>query len=70
MLKKILSIGSVLFFFVACSKPSSINQVFTHDLDKKEGIYSVKQARSIDMKELVKDLEYYPIMFWRKPFIC
>lgn len=63
MLKKILSIGSVLFFFVACSKPSSINQVFTHDLDKKEGIYSVKQARSIDMKELVKDLEYYPVIF-------
>ena len=63
MLKKILSIGSVLFFFVACSKLSSINQVFTHDLDKKEGIYSVKQARSIDMKELVKDLEYYPVIF-------
>mgnify|MGYP003387504718 CR=1 FL=1 len=63
MLKKILSIGIILFFFVACSKPSSINQVFTHDLGKKEGIYSVKQARSIDMKELVKDLEYYPVIF-------
>ena len=63
MLKKILSIGIILFFFVACSKPSSINQVFTHDLGKKEGIYSVKQARSIDMKELVKDLEYYSVIF-------
>ncbi len=26
-------------------------------------IYSIKQAKQIDMKELVKEIEHYPIIF-------
>lgn len=60
MYLKIVLFALVAFLFSACS---SLNTKLSHDLDKKEGIYSLKKAQRVQMKELVKDLEHYSVIF-------
>jgi len=59
MIKTVLFSLFIALFFSACSQKSKL----THNLKKKEGIYSIKQAKLIDMDKLVKELEHYPIIF-------
>lgn len=49
-----------VFIFTGCADK---NHTLTHNLGKKETIYSIKQAKSIDMPELAKQLEHYPVIF-------
>ncbi|GGD45646.1 hypothetical protein GCM10012288_19970 [Malaciobacter pacificus] len=62
MIKIILTLIITIFLFSACSQKKSTLS-FTHDLEKKEGIYSLKQAKYISIEELVKEIEHYPIIF-------
>jgi len=60
MLKISLIFVTVVYIFSGCSNKELL---LTHDLEKKEGIYSLKKAKRINMKELVKEIENYPIVF-------
>jgi len=60
-MKNILIVIAVVFLFTACT--SKNNTLLTHDLEKKEGIYSIKQAKSINMQELVDEMEHYSVIF-------
>jgi len=60
-MKSILILMITAFLFTACTTKNSA--FLTHDLEKKEGIYSIKQAKSINMQELVKEVEHYPVIF-------
>jgi len=60
-MKNILVLIITAFLFTACTSQHST--FLTHDLEKKEGIYSIKQAKSISMQELVKEVEHYPVIF-------
>lgn len=60
MLKNLIIMITTIFLFSACTNK---NLELTHDLENKEGIYSIKQAKKIDMKKLVKEIEHYPIIF-------
>lgn len=59
---KLLILLSSLIFFIGCSN-KNLSTSLNHELEKKEAIYSVKQAKTIDMQTLVKELEHYPIIF-------
>lgn len=52
---------TTIFLFSGCA--DKIATPLTHNLDKKEGIYSIKQAKSIDIQELVDEVEHYPVIF-------
>jgi len=60
MLKILLIFITVIYIFSGCTNKELL---LTHNLEKKEGIYSIKQAKDINMKQLVKEIEYYPIIF-------
>ncbi len=60
MLKKSLALMATMLLFGACS---SKTVPLTHNLENKEGIYSIKQAKNIDMQELVDEVEHYPVIF-------
>ncbi len=60
MLKNTLLILCTSLFFMACSQKP---EILTHDLPKKEMIYSIKQAKQIDINELIKQIESYQIVF-------
>lgn len=62
MLKILLAITAIVILFSGCASSYS-SKVLTHNLEKEEGIYSVKQAKKIDIKELSKQLEHYSIIF-------
>lgn len=62
MIKIILTLIITIFLFSACSQKKSTLSL-THDLENKEGIYSLKQAKYISIEELVKEIEHYPIIF-------
>lgn len=49
-----------IFFLTACAEKFS---PLTYNLEKKEGVYSIKQAKRLSMEELVRELEHYPIIF-------
>lgn len=60
MLKLSIAFIATIFLFTGCTNK---NLELTHNLEKKEGIYSIKQAKSIEIQELVKEIEHYPIIF-------
>jgi len=60
-MRNILIFIAVVSLFTACTDKNST--FLTHDLEKKEGLYSIKQAKNINMQELVKEVEHYPIIF-------
>jgi len=60
-MKNILILVFTAFLFNACTDKSST--FLTHNLEKKEGLYSIKQAKSINMQELVNEVEHYPVIF-------
>ncbi|WP_198304319.1 ChaN family lipoprotein [Arcobacter vandammei] len=60
MIKKSLALMATIFLFSACS---SKTVPLTHNLENKEGIYSIKQAKNIDMQKLVDETEHYPVIF-------
>jgi len=62
MLKTLIALVSVLYLFSGCAK-ESLNKALTQNLQNQEGIYSIKQAKAINMQELVNELENYPIIF-------
>lgn len=62
MLKHSLVLITTSLLFIGCIN-QNLTTPLTHNLENKEGIYSIKQAKSIDMKELVKEIEQYPIVF-------
>lgn len=60
MYKTLTSAFIILFIFAGCSNK---NIELTHNLkNKKEGIYSLKQAKRISIDELTKQLEPYSII--------
>jgi len=59
-MKTVLFSLFIVLFFSACSHTQN---TLSHNLNKEEGIYSIKQAKKIDIQELVKELEHYPIIF-------
>ncbi len=62
MLKLSITLIAIVLLFTSCSYQNG-NTSITHNLEKKENIYSIKQAKNIDMKNLVKELEHYSIIF-------
>lgn len=60
MLKLLIAFITTIFLFTGCT-----NKVapLTHNLEKKEDIYSIKQAKSISMQELLNEVENYPVIF-------
>ncbi len=62
MLKLSIAILTVVFFLTGCTK-NNLATPLTHNIEKKEGIYSVKQAKEISIEELVGEVEHYPIIF-------
>ncbi|WP_072681310.1 ChaN family lipoprotein [Arcobacter sp. LA11] len=60
MIKIITLVLGFIFIFAGCS---SKDRVLTHDLEKKEMIYSIKQAKEIDMKEIINQIEPYSLVF-------
>jgi len=60
-MRNILIFIAVVSLFTACTSKNST--FLTHDLKKKESIYSIKQAKSINMQELVNEVEHYPVIF-------
>lgn len=60
MIKITIVSTAILFLFLGCSNK---NLELTHNLEKKEGTYSIKQAKNINMQELVKEIEHYPVIF-------
>ncbi len=58
MLRLYLFFIFTIFLFTGCT-----NKNLTYNLKKKEGIYSVKQAKYIDIQKLAKELKYYPVIF-------
>lgn len=63
MLKQTLAFMAATILLTGCAHHNEMNKQLTHNLEKKEGIYSVKQAKTIDMKELIKEVEHYPVIF-------
>ena len=49
-----------ILLFSACSNKTNL---YSHKIEKKEMIYSLQQAKELDMQALVKSLEHYPIIF-------
>ena len=49
-----------ILLFSACSNKTNL---YFHKIEKKEMIYSLQQAKELDMQALVKSLEHYPIIF-------
>ena len=62
MYKNSITLIFITLFFTACAH-HSINKPLSHNIEKKEGIYSIKQAKYLDIKQLVDELEHYPIIF-------
>ncbi|WP_321470301.1 ChaN family lipoprotein [Halarcobacter sp.] len=62
MLRFSLILIFTAFFFIGCSNKNPTTPL-THKIEKKEMIYSIKQAKEIDMQGLVKELEHYQIIF-------
>ncbi|QKF82834.1 ChaN family lipoprotein [Halarcobacter ebronensis] len=62
MLKVSLFLIFTIFLFTGCIN-QNLSPTLSYDLEKKETIYSIKQAKNIDIKKLVKELEHYPIIF-------
>jgi len=62
MLKTLLALLAVIYLFTGCTN-KELSTPLTHNLEKTEGIYSIKQAKRISMQELVKEIEKYPIVF-------
>ena len=60
MLKILITFITTIFLFTGCTEKVA---PLTHNLEKKEDIYSIKQAKSISMQDLVKEVEHYPIIF-------
>lgn len=63
MLKQSLALMATTIFLTGCAHHDEINKQLTHNLKKKEGIYSIKQAKSLNMQEIVKEIEHYPVVF-------
>lgn len=61
MLRVSIAFIATIFLFSGCA--DKVATSLTHNLDKKEGIYSIKQAKSINMQELVNQVEHYPVIF-------
>lgn len=67
----------ILILFYACSvkqkdmisakipthKKMNTIQNPVHTVKSKEGIFSLKQAKNIDLQDLVKEVEHYPVIF-------
>ena len=62
MIKISIFFISLLLFLTGCTN-ENLSTPLTHNIEKKEGIYSIKQAKNINMQDLVDELEYYPIIF-------
>ena len=62
MLKFSIVFIAAIFLFAGCTN-QNVTAPLTHNIEKKEGIYSVKQAKRIDMQELVKQFEHYSVIF-------
>ena len=56
MLRVSIAFIATIFLFSGCA--DKVATPLTHNLDKKEGIYSIKQAKSINMQELVNQVEH------------
>jgi len=63
MKQKLLYIIVVSVFFIGCTNSQNLHTPLTHTLEKKEGIYSVKQAKNIKMQDLINEVEHYSIIF-------
>ncbi|XOB61531.1 ChaN family lipoprotein [Campylobacterota bacterium DY0563] len=62
MLKVLLFFIFIIFSFIGCTN-QNLSPTLTHDLEKKEAIYSLKQAKYVDIKELVNEIKNYQIIF-------
>jgi uncharacterized iron-regulated protein len=62
MIKHNFALLSVTLLLTGCAYQIDTKPL-TQNLEKKETIYSIKQAKKIDIKELVKETEHYPIIF-------
>lgn len=60
MLKLLIAFIATIFLFTGCAEKVA---PLTYNLEKKEDIYSIKQAKSISIQELVKEVEHYPVIF-------
>ncbi|WP_418184721.1 ChaN family lipoprotein [Aliarcobacter vitoriensis] len=61
MLRISIAFIATIFLFTGCAE--KVAKPLTHNLEKKEDIYSIKQAKSISMQELVDEVEHYPVIF-------
>lgn len=62
MLKISIVLLTMIVLFSGCIN-QNLSTPLTHNVEKKESIYSIKQAKQIDMNELVQQVEHYPIIF-------
>lgn len=53
---------ALIMFFSGCTS-ENLSTPLKHKIEAKEGIYSVKQAKKIDIKQLSKQLEHYSVIF-------
>jgi uncharacterized iron-regulated protein len=60
MLKLLIAFITTIILFTGCAEKVA---PLTHNLEKKEDIYSIKQAKSISMQELLNEVENYPVIF-------
>ncbi|WP_419771033.1 MAG: ChaN family lipoprotein [Candidatus Marinarcus sp.] len=62
MLKLSIAFITTIFLFTGCTN-QNLSTPLTHNLEKKEAIYSIKQAKNISMQALVNQVEHYPVIF-------
>lgn len=62
MIKLLITFIATVFLLTGCTN-SNLATPLTHNIKKEEGIYSIMQAKNIDIHELSKQLEHYPIIF-------
>lgn len=60
MIKLSITFIVTLFLLSGCTNK---NTELTYNLEKKETIYSLKQANHLNIQELSKELEHYPVIF-------
>jgi uncharacterized iron-regulated protein len=60
MIKISIALIATIFLLSGCTNK---NIELTYNLEKKETIYSIKQAKNINIQELAKEVEHYPVIF-------
>ena len=62
MIKLSIAFIATIFLFTGCTS-SNLTTPLTHNIEKEKGIYAIKLAQKINIQELSKQLEHYPVIF-------